>query len=525
MPNGRPTAPVLALVLCSLICTVGACSPRSSGADASADAAKPDGAALVEVEAGGLADVVDVQSAGVDVEVDVAETADVAPADVADVVDAGEVQDVAADAGDAATATDAGPADIGPNWYGIPYDAPCGKGPILPVKQADPTCKTKCPVPYPCVCGTCGWLPTPKMNLARLGHTAVWTGKWVVVAGRYQPFYDQLNQSLLTAERWNPAGQDAFLKVNLGAPVSNSNSYQASVSTIGGEVFIISYKCYRYNPETDATKEFACPGIYASRNWHAIAGKLIFASPNAAIFDPVTEKGEVLTVPQELFEAGGIPFASDCAASYGDNVYFYDAQVSNGKGKKWSNGVAYEDGAILVLHVPTMKWSLAVGKANPALRCTISGRTFVGQKDFDVANAYSKTSAGTLGGATSQWPTAAWGNVVSIDKTATEPPTTAQTSIDSGFLATDLTWLLPGSPGGASAFPGNPVFSSPHYFDRNQQTWHRLPPWGQAADGRMDAAFVLTDTEVIVLGGTNAWTVFDDGYRFPLAVINSGELP
>lgn len=98
--------------------------------------------------------------------------------------------------------------------------------PDLTIKPGDPpmgaACATPCPAPYPCTCGECPWIQTPKLLLPRYRGAGLWTGSEVLVFGGLHESSDKVPP--LTGERWTPGkpggGRADPDRQVLAAPVS-----------------------------------------------------------------------------------------------------------------------------------------------------------------------------------------------------------------------------------------------------------------------------------------------------------------
>ena len=415
-------------------------------------------------------------------------------------------------------------------WAGIPLDASCATAPIMPVTKADSGCTTECPAPYPCVCGTCGWLPTPHMLIPRRGHRAVWTGKWVVVVGGYYPGLP-MDKGMVTGERWNPKGCGGFEEIPIsdGKVTKNGINYVIPIWT-GKEVFIFPQYPVpprRYNPETNKMQmlDFTVKNNFSY--WdviHFAAGKFVFTSETVRTLDPETEVFSDLPFPtSELIDTDGLVYGNDCATAQGDDYYLYDP-IAGPDGLHWKNGLpAGKTGVILKLHVPTSKWTLLPAAIPDTLRCE------KGKARVAIANGYlyaAKTVMGpTLAMARMNLVTGVWSDVAVGFYSYMEDRVQPWLTVGTSLLCSNVKW----QPDGTKSTVYDQEFFSPIVVGSFAAKAFRTPPFGQPIDQRNEVAVVATDSDIYVLGGVDGppdvLVVHSDGIRFPLAPVLKGELP
>ncbi|MEK7753745.1 MAG: hypothetical protein AAB654_17620, partial [Acidobacteriota bacterium] len=189
-----------------------ACSPKSVAGDVNAPAdagTVADGQSDSGAEFGDAAPCADGPAEAATFDVDVQAEGPTDVADVAGELDAADAKPEAEIQTETAGDSDA-KSEVQPEIAGDATPACNAKAPQPTSLPND--CSPQCPAPYPCYCATCPWLPTPKMTVARSRHQAVWTGKYVVIAGNY---IDWAPQEHLTGERWDMA-TNYWEPINLG---------------------------------------------------------------------------------------------------------------------------------------------------------------------------------------------------------------------------------------------------------------------------------------------------------------------
>ena len=280
----------------------------------------------------------------------------------------------------------------------------CNAQPPQPTNLPN-ACSPVCPAPYPCYCQTCPWLPMPDMNVARHRHKAVWTGKWVVVAGNVLPD-SQLVQ--LTGERWKP-GMDKWEMIGVPIPPVENSTWAGPIGMIWtGKVVMImpSYgPWYRYKVDTDTAVPAALynPQFLPSGQPHAhnavwAGGRVVVErEPGLAMYDPEKDGWSMAVPPAELLPPGAKPgIYVGCYGAYGDDVYVFAPDVLAGSKPTgpWPNGTDWKKNEFVVLRykVSTGAWSLLPAKVPAGLGCYAPGSppVVVTAKDLFVLGWGSK---------------------------------------------------------------------------------------------------------------------------------------
>ncbi len=548
-----------ALVACCLL-SLG-CSPRNTAADAAgvADAAVDGGfdvvGDLADSEVDSATEVQDGQGAGVK---DLLDTGGDDGAEVVDAItDWSDGDGDAMDATTPCTSTDIPAALTGTVEFDFSPLVPnkvvtgCGKGPPQPVKAGAPCCK--CPPPYSCYCdGECGWLRAPDLVKPQHSGQAVWTGKWVVSFAQsydqegYNPFetcgYMAVSDGF-HVQRWQPGSGKGFelvpmpnVKLYYGKPVALLWGKKVVIATqrqncmLGQKTIVTggyspAAPVYLYDPESNVFSPLAMPKCYKL----VVAGEtLVCYQPQALdepketaapgglqILDSKTLKWSAAASPEAIAPPNWYFGWSDRILGNSSGVYLYDS-LRGGPGN-WPDGSRVgisTPGHIVKYSIDQQKWS----DLGPVIPSNWRDVDSVGIDNHGIV-------------ATTIYPFKAARFHLADKKWQFAP------EVEYGTYGDQAAYLTPcGLFFGSGSWDGNPGFN----FDyrpillTNDLKWH-LPPnfgipndSGGPAPNRALANFLVTDKEVLLLGGKNGppsgFGYHKDGYRYPLSVFCNGGL-
>ena len=266
--------------------------------------------------------------------------------------------------------------------------------PMMLVNPGDPpkgpACGSQCPPPYPCTCGVCPWIQTPKLVKPREGAAAIWTGKEVLVFGGANSgccggAFTTEKKWPFTAERWDPFGKKGFELIPLPADLTASAlPWQVEpwvrAFWTGKLAVVLCDKPFTFNPETNAVVFLDPSGISNGEAvrvadqifwWGVDSGTISIddtkESPVLKLLDLKTMKWSDVAFPSNFLgqkQQWFHPFAY-CITSSGSKIYVLDAPWEFKKGTLPQPSA----GSILGYDLVEAKWTLLTQPPASAPRC------------------------------------------------------------------------------------------------------------------------------------------------------------
>ena len=206
----------------------------------------------------------------------------------------------------------------------------------------DPSCTTACPAPYPCTCGTCPWIETPLMKVARDGAQALWTGEEVLVfggataAGPGGEF-----TTTFSAERWNPSLDKGFEFINLPFSATELADLGTAVKvfwTGSAALVITEAHQFLFDPKTNVVTLLPlAPALMGNPGAMVWTGDRLFwwgwdratAAPGIATARLIAWQADTgwtdVPYPAEFLKPS--PAEPDCLAMLDGEVYVFDLQT------------------------------------------------------------------------------------------------------------------------------------------------------------------------------------------------------
>jgi hypothetical protein len=474
---------------------------------ASCGPAAPDAIATADVDAGQDADAAEVVDAAA--ETDPGDTKpDIATAD----------QEVTP--ADATQETDAAKDCADPALSVSPTDLPDGS-----------SCTTACPPPYPCTCGVCPWITTPKMLERRYGGDAVWTGEEVLVFGGAPVNANGVLFWPYTAERWNPSKPGGFLPIELPPLIpaksqSSMNGFK-NMAVWTGQVALVKTPIetasgvmyhLRFDPKQGKATYANLTNAPAYQYPAFASGKLVaigIGPPTwkrkVGLYDPALDAWSDGPLPAQFIAEPEKIFPNYCWVGSGDDVYWYD--VWFGVATTWvpGSGVDPSKPVTLRFHVPTKTWHLvpqtqpfALGYAS--LHCAgFDDGLFVWGWDQSVPSPWPTK------GLIFRKSTGMWAPVPSLPGLKSTGGYERSVWTGARFVIWNVRFDDPKQP--------KPVYHPgwPLLFDPLAPKWEFLTPIGAPDDQRGDMAVTFGSDQVFMLGGTDggdgAAVVHKDGRR------------
>ena len=412
--------------------------------------------------------------------------------------------------------------------------------PMMLVNPGDPpkgpACGSQCPPPYPCTCGVCPWIQTPKLVKPREGAAVIWTGKEVLVFGGANSIccggaFTTQKKWPFTAERWDPYGKKGFELIPLPADLTASalpwqQEPWVRAFWTGKLAVVLCDKPFTFNPETNAVVFLDPPGIANGEAvrvadqifWWGVDSATISIddtkeSPVLKLLDLKTLKWSEVAFPSNFLgqkQQWLHPYAY-CITSTGSNVYVLDPPWEFKKGTLLQPSA----GAILEYNVENAAWSLLTQPPASAPRCDASsahgnnsGMHFFaafadGISIYGITKCVSDPKANfatcSASGATYWAASKSWSEI-------SHGPATYVSHGRSDTILVGHRILVP------SAHYTDPIFSdadtgglpfAPLIFDPIANVWQYLTNMGSFRYQRAMEAVVYTGNELLVLGGQN----------------------
>ena len=410
--------------------------------------------------------------------------------------------------------------------------------PMMLVNSGDPpkgpACGSQCPPPYPCTCGVCPWIQTPKLVKPREGAAAIWTGKEVLVFGGANSIccggaFTTEKKWPFTAERWDPFGQKEFELIPLPADLTASalpwqQEPWVRAFWTGKVAVVLCDKPFTFNPETNAIVFLDPPGI-ANGEAVRVADQIFWwgvdrvtisiddtkESPALKLLDLKTLKWSEVVFPSDFLgeKQQWLHPYTYCMSASGDNVFVLDPPWQFKKGTLAQPTA----GAILGYNVGEAKWSLLTQTPPLVPRCdglaSPNGFPFIYSAFHDGISVYgitsctfdAKTAKSTCeaGGATYWFATKKWSEIG-------KGPLSYVLQNRNQTIVAGNRIVVP------SAYYTDPIFPdavteglpfAPLLYDPYANSWQYLTNMGSFRYQRAMEAVVYTGNELLVLGGQN----------------------
>ncbi len=484
-----------------------------------------------KIAADSVGDVADV---GTDSQAE-ADEPDLLPDDVSDSQPEVKLDSTAADGG----------ADV-PYWIshdtdlsglGVVGGNPFCANPYLEVQPNDPphdpSCKSACPAPYPCTCGTCPWIKTPPMIVPRFDAEAIWTGEEVLIFGGQNQMGPGSSGTIsFTAERWNPSKDKGFSFIELPFAVTVADQYYdntwAKPIWTGSEALVFMRDhFFRFDPKTGVLTEFPLSPVTIGLNrarvfW--VNETLLVWGYDRATSTPFKPVARIMTWTK-IDGWQDVPFPSKintgpptCAAVLDGSLYVLDpAKYFGGS----DVGLDPSKPVMMRYDVAAKKWQALPQTMFPDLTCIDGNVIFQAFPDGIVF--IPDTSVYNSG--TGNWdylPAGEiWWKATGKWTAMTTPPLHGPIdSYQAGAIWTGSQFIIPNVdfldpivgdfyfPPSSQDYPTWPIAYDP-YTDE----FHYLTSVGYPKHNRLGSTPVYGNSEVFMLGGTGGWGVDADGAR------------